>query len=29
VTFAGPNKDHLFITAGDSVFTIQMTVTGL
>lgn len=29
VTFAGPNKDQLFITAGDSVFTIGMSVTGL
>jgi gluconolactonase len=29
VTFAGPENDQLFITAGDSVFTIQMAVSGL
>lgn len=29
VTFAGPDNDQLFITAGDAVFTIQMSVKGL
>ncbi|TWU47486.1 Gluconolactonase precursor [Rubripirellula tenax] len=29
VTFAGPQRKHLFITAGDSVFTIETTATGL
>ncbi len=29
VTFAGPDNSHLFITAGDSVFTIQTTTKGL
>lgn len=29
VTFAGPKKDHLFITAGDSVFVIQTLARGL
>ena len=29
VTFAGPENDHLFITAGDAVFTIRMSVKGL
>ncbi|WP_168565488.1 SMP-30/gluconolactonase/LRE family protein [Crateriforma spongiae] len=29
VTFAGPKFDQLFITAGDSVFTIPMATTGL
>lgn len=28
VTFAGPNNQHLFITAGDAVFTIEMKVKG-
>ncbi|MDV6032261.1 MAG: SMP-30/gluconolactonase/LRE family protein [Phycisphaera sp. RhM] len=28
VTFAGPDNDHLFITAGDAVYTIQMAVQG-
>ena len=28
VTFAGPQRDHLFITAGDSVFLIKMAVRG-
>ena len=29
VTFAGPNRDQLFITAGNAVFTIPMRVRGL
>lgn len=29
VTFAGPQRQHLFITAGDAVFTIETTVRGL
>ena len=29
VTFAGPNNSHLFITAGDSVFTIRTAISGL
>ena len=29
VTFAGPERKHLFITAQDSVFVIKMNVTGL
>ncbi|MCO8125087.1 SMP-30/gluconolactonase/LRE family protein [Stieleria sp. TO1_6] len=29
VTFAGPQRDQLFITAGDSVYTIKMSVQGL
>lgn len=29
VTFAGPEKRQLFITAGDAVFTIKMRVAGL
>lgn len=29
VTFAGPQSDYLFITAGNSVFTIKMSVRGL
>ena len=29
VTFAGPEKRHLFITAGDAVFVIKPTVRGL
>lgn len=28
VTFAGPNNDHLFITAGDAVFTIKTKTKG-
>ena len=29
VTFAGPDRDHLFITAGDAVFTMKMRVRGI
>ncbi len=29
VTFAGPDRRHLFITAGDSVFVIKTSTTGL
>ncbi|QDT03724.1 Gluconolactonase precursor [Rubripirellula lacrimiformis] len=29
VTFGGPENKHLFITAGDSVFTIETTTEGL
>ena len=29
VTFAGPQRRDLFITAKDSVFVIKMNVTGL
>ena len=29
VTFAGPENRHLFITAGDAVFVIETTATGL
>lgn len=29
VTFAGPQRDHLFITSGNAVFTIKMAVRGL
>lgn len=29
VTFAGPEKKHLFITAGDAVFVIETTAGGL
>lgn len=29
VTFGGPDNDHLFITAGDAVFTIQTNTKGL
>lgn len=28
VTFAGPKRDHLFITSGNAVFLIKMAVTG-
>ena len=29
VTFGGPNRDILFMTASDAVFTLQMTVKGV
>jgi gluconolactonase len=29
VTFAGPQRQHLFITAGDAVFVIETTARGL
>ena len=29
ITFAGPNRQHLFITAGDSVFQIKTLMQGL
>ena len=29
VTFAGPDRRHLFITAGDAVFVIETEMQGL
>ena len=29
VTFAGPRRDHLFITSGNAVFSMKMAVRGL
>jgi gluconolactonase len=29
VTFAGPERRHLFITAGDAVFVIETNTTGI
>ena len=29
LTFAGPKRNQLFVTAGNSVFTMQMAVRGL